>query len=486
MIETTPALALLVPGIGALLIGLAGRWPNLRETVTMVTALVTFAVVASLIPEVLHGGHPGGDLVEDLPGVRIALAVEPLGMIYALIASFLWIFNSIYSFGYMRANRERKQTRYYICFSIAIGSAIGIAFAENLFTMFLFYEVLTFSTFPLVIHKETPEAIRSGRIYLGILVFTSTCLMLLAIIWTYAATGTVDFKPGGILEGHVTPTVAGVLFVLFILGTGKAAVMPFHFWLPAAMVAPTPVSALLHAVAVVKAGVFIALKIAVFTVGVDFIGRENLGDFLCWMAGGTVIIASLVAMTKDNLKARLAYSTVSQLSYIVLAAVVGSKLAIVGGSMHIAMHAFGKITLFFCAGAIYTAHHLTEISDMKGIGRVMPVTTGCFLIASLSIIGLPPCGGAWSKWFLGLGALEADKIAVLVIYLVSSLLNVAYLLPIAIRGFVDAPTHDALKGGRIKEAPVACVAPIVVTAAGCLVLFLFPDLVYQFSSIIMP
>jgi multicomponent Na+:H+ antiporter subunit D len=482
--EITPALALAVPGLGALLIGLAGRWPNLRETVTMVTALATFAIVASLIPEVLDGARPAVNLVEDVPGIRLALQVEPLGMIYALIASFLWIFNSIYSFGYMRANREHKQTRYYICFAVAIASALGIAFSANLFTLFLFYEALTFSTFPLVAHKETPEAIRSGRIYLGILVFTSTCLMLLAIVWTYAVTGTVDFRDGGILAGKVTPAVGAVLFVLFILGTGKAAVMPFHFWLPAAMVAPTPVSALLHAVAVVKAGVFIALKIAVFTVGVDFISRESLGDVLCWMAGGTVIVASLVALTKDNLKARLAYSTVSQLSYIVLAAVMGSRLGIVGGSMHIAMHAFGKITLFFCAGAIYTAHHLTEISDMRGVGRAMPVTTACFLVGSLSIIGLPPFGGAWSKWFLGLGALEADRIALLVVFLVSSLLNVAYLLPIAIRGFVQAPTHEALRRG-VKEAPLACVIPIVVTAAGCLVLFLFPQLVYQFSSQIL-
>jgi multicomponent Na+:H+ antiporter subunit D len=484
MESMTPALALAVPGLGAILIGLAGRWPNLRETVTMVTAVVTFALVAALVPEVLDGGRPSINLVEILPGIPLALQVESLGMIYALIASFLWIFNSIYSIGYMRANREHKQTRYYIYFAVAIGSALGIAFSANLFTLFLFYEVLTLSTFPLVTHKGTPEAVRSGRIYLGILLFTSTCLMLLAIIWTYCVAGTVDFRDGGILEGKVTSGVAALLFVLFILGTGKAAVMPFHFWLPAAMVAPTPVSALLHAVAVVKAGVFIALKIAVFVVGVDFIGRESLGDVLCWMAGGTVIIASLVAMAKDNLKARLAYSTVSQLSYIVLAAVMGSKLGIVGGSMHIAMHAFGKITLFFCAGAIYTAHHLTEISDMKGVGRAMPVTTFCFLIGSLSIIGLPPFGGAWSKWFLGLGALEAHRIALLVVFLVSSLLNVAYLLPIAVRGFFSAPTRQELQNG-VKEAPLACVIPIVVTAVGCLGLFLFPDIVYQFSSIIL-
>jgi len=485
MMSELPALALAAPVLGAVLIGLAGRWPNLREAVTMVTALATFALVASLAPDVLDGARPSVNLVEDIPGIRIALEVEPLGMIYALIASFLWIFNSIYSFGYMRANNEHAQTRYYICFAIAIASALGIAFSANLFTLFLFYEVLTFSTFPLVTHKGTPEAVRSGRIYLGILLFTSTCLMLLAIIWTYTATGTVAFQDGGVLAGKVKPAVAAVLFILFILGTGKAAVMPFHFWLPAAMVAPTPVSALLHAVAVVKAGVFICLKIAVYTVGVDFIAQADLGAVLCWMAGGTVIIASLVALTRDNLKARLAYSTVSQLSYIVLAAVMGSRLGIVGGSMHIAMHAFGKITLFFCAGAIYTAHHLTEISDMRGIGRVMPITLGCFLIGSLSIIGLPPFGGAWSKLYLGLGALEAGNVALVVVFLVSSLLNMAYLLPIAVRGFFSDPTHERLQVGKIQEAPVACLIPIVVTSVGCFLLFMFPGIVTQFSNIIV-
>ncbi len=474
-------IALVIPAAGALLIGLAGRWPNLRETVTMVTAGTLFAVVASLAADVLGGGRPTASLVEVVPGIELALAAEPLGMIYALVAGFLWIFNSIYSFGYMRTGNEKKQTRFYICFAIAIGSALGIAFSANLFTLFVFYEVMTFSTFPLVTHKGTPAAVRAGRIYLGILLFTSTCLLLLAIIWTYVATGTVDFKAGGILAGVVTPGVAATLFVLFILGTGKCAVMPFHFWLPNAMVAPTPVSALLHAVAVVKAGVFIALKIAVFVVGVDFIAAHDLGTVLCWMAGATVIIASLVAMTRDNLKALLAYSTVGQLSYIVLAACMGSRLAIEGGAMHIAMHAFGKITLFFCAGAIYVAHHKTEISQMKGIGRTMPVTLFCFAIGSLSIIGLPPFGGAWSKWFLALGALESEHVALLVVFLVSSFLNVAYLMPIVIRAFFVAPDEGTWDKG-VQEAPIACLLPIVVTSIGCVALFLFPDLVYSFAS----
>ncbi len=257
---------------------------------------------------------------------------------------------------------------------------------------FIFYEILTLSTYPLVTHAGTEKAKLGGRVYLGILLTTSILFLLLAIIGTWYTTGTLDFRPGGIFDRSST-LAAAALLPLFIFGIGKAAIMPFHRWLPAAMVAPTPVSALLHAVAVVKAGVFSVLKVCTYIFGFDLLGQLPTTEFLLYLAGASVIIASLVAMRQDNLKARLAYSTVSQLSYITVGALLANSAGALGGAMHIGMHAFGKITLFFCAGAIMVASHKTEISDMHGLGRRMPVTMAAFFIGSLSIIGLPPGGG---------------------------------------------------------------------------------------------
>jgi multicomponent Na+:H+ antiporter subunit D len=254
------------------------------------------------------------------------------------------------------------------------------------------------------------------------------------------------------------------------------------------MVAPTPVSALLHAVAVVKAGVFTVMKVVVYVFGIDLLAETGQSEWLMYIAAATIIIASLVAMTKDNLKARLAYSTVSQLGYVVLGAALANAWGVIGGSMHIAMHAMGKITLFFCAGAIYTAAHKTEVSELDGLGRSMPVTFGAFLIGALSIIGLPPMGGSWSKWYLMLGAADADQLVMIAVLMISSLLNVAYLMPIAARGFLSpAPAEPqpaavgaaAAPRSRFHEAPMFCVVPLSLTALGCVALFFFADPLYR-------
>ncbi len=494
---TALALSLLIPFAGSILIALTARNPNLREAVSLTTAVLLFADVLWLLAMATTAGPaPALMIGEIMPGLALALAIEPLGMMFGMIASGLWILNSIYSIGYMRANLEHKQTRYYVCFAIAIGSAVGVAFAANMFTLFIFYEILTISTYPLVAHKETAEARAGGRTYLGVLIGTSIGLQLVAIIWTWVATGTLDFTKGGIISGKVAEAMVPVLLALSVFGIGKAALMPFHRWLPAAMVAPTPVSALLHAVAVVKAGVFTVMKVMVYIFGIDFLAATGSSNWLIWVAAGTLLAASIIAMTKDNLKARLAYSTVSQLAYVTLGAALATSMGVLGGSMHIAMHAMGKITLFFCAGAIYTATHKTEISDMDGLGRLMPFTYGAFLIGALSVIGLPPMGGSWSKWYLMLGAADADQLVVIGVLMVSSLLNVAYLLPMVGRGFFtkagDAPGHGVPQAqaagaapvpgsGRppIREAPLFCVVPLCLTAAGCIVLFIYGDALYR-------
>ena len=468
-------LALLVPFLGALMIPLFAARPNLREAVTLVTASLLCLIVFTLLGPVLAGGRPEAHIVEVAPGLELSFKVEPLGMLFALVASSLWIVNSIYSIGYMRANKEQRQTVFYVCFAIALGSTIGIAFAKNLFTLFLFYEALTIATYPLVTHKANDEAIRAGRIYLLLLLGTSLLFFLPAIIATWVLAGTLDFTPGGILAGKAGGTIIAVLLALYIFGIGKAAVMPLHFWLPAAMVAPTPVSALLHAVAVVKAGVFTVVKVVVYIFGIDLLTQTGANEWLIFVASASLLTASFIALSRDNLKARLAYSTVSQLAYVVLGAAIATPTSIVGSGLQIAMHAAGKITLFFCAGAIYTAHHLTEVSQLAGIGRRMPITMLAFLIASLSIIGLPPLGGTWSKWTLTLGALDAGHVIVVGVLMLSSLLSVGYLLPIVARGFFSPPPGQGV-GGRIaiEEAPTACLIALCCTALLSFILFFFP------------
>ena len=313
--------ALCLPLLIAAGIAITGAFSNVREGVTLTGATILFGVVIALASKVSAGQVPELYIGQVAPGLDLAFKLEPLGALFALVASGLWIVNSFYSIGYMRGNRERNQTRFYICFAIAIFGAMGVAMSANLFTLFVFYEVLTLSTYPLVAHKGDAAAKRGGRIYLLTLLGTSIGLFLMALMWTWALAGqNLDFVQGGLLAGYdIDPAVATALLILFAFGIGKAALMPFHFWLPNAMVAPTPVSALLHAVAVVKAGVFTVMKVSIYIFGEDLLNATPGREFVLWVACFTIIVASLIAMTKDNLKARLAYSTIAQLSYITLA-----------------------------------------------------------------------------------------------------------------------------------------------------------------------
>lgn len=470
-----------LPAVMSLAVAAVGRWPNRREGVSVATGLTLLAGVVSLIGPIAAGGRPSLTLFEILPGVGLSFTLEPLGLIFALVASVLWPLTTIYAAGYMRGNNEPDQTRFFVCFALAISAAIGIAMAGNLLTLFVFYEMMTLVTYPLVTHHGDAESRTGGRIYIGILMGTSIGLFLPAIVITYLLAGTLDFTHGGILAGTGLPTIGAMaLYTLFVYGIGKAAVMPMHRWLPSAMVAPTPVSALLHAVAVVKAGVFSILKITVYIFGLGFAYQSNATEIILWTASFTIIAASIVALYCDNLKKRLAYSTVGQLSYIVLGSAMASKLGAVSGALHIVTHAFGKITLFFCAGAIYTAVHRKYVSQLNGLGRAMPFTFGAFTIASLSLIGLPPMGGAWSKWYLMSGSAGVEEYALLGVLAVSSLLNIIYLLDIPARAFFLPADNDSPSG--FHEAPLACVAPLGVTATGCIALFFAAHPIIHFIS----
>ncbi len=472
---------LVAPLLTGLAVLLLHRMPNARESATLTGAAILFGLCIALAMSVSDGSRP---LLESGPvalGLTFAMKVEPLGAMFAVIASGLWILNSIYSIGYMRGNRERNQTRFYVCFTLALFGAVGVAMSGNLFTLFVFYEVLTLSTYPLVAHKGDAKARRGARIYILTLLGTSIGLFLMGIVWTYSVAGSLDFVEGGLLAGKVDPVIASVLLVLFAFGVGKAALMPFHFWLPNAMVAPTPVSALLHAVAVVKAGVFTILKIAVYIFGADLLSATPATEWILIVACFSVITASLIALTKDNLKARLAYSTVSQLSYVTIGAMLADPAGFMGGGLQIAMHAMAKITLFMCAGAIYVATGMTEISQMRGLGRKMPIVFICFLIASLSIIGVPPLAGDWAKYELMQGAIDAEHDYVVYTLILSTLLNVAYLLPIAILALLPpGPAQPVAEFKRPGGAPALTVLPLAITAAGCFVLFFGVNIISDF------
>ena len=467
-------LALLLPLVICGGIFVAGSLPNVREGVTLLGASLLFVVVVTVAGKLAAGQAPELSLWQAAPGLEFAFRVEPLGAVFALVASGLWIVNSFYSIGYMRGNRERNQTRFYMCFAVAIFGAMGVAMAANLFTLFVFYEVLTLSTYPLVAHKGDANAQRGARIYLMTLLGTSIGFLLVAIIWTGTIAGSLDFVPGGLLSAvdGLSPLVASVLLLLFAFGVGKAALMPFHFWLPNAMVAPTPVSALLHAVAVVKAGVFTVLKVSIYVFGEDLLRETTARDVVLGVACVTIIVASLIAMTKDNLKARLAYSTVAQLAYVTCGAMLANASGFMGAALQIPAHAAGKITLFMCAGAIYVATGLTNISDMRGLGRRMPWVFTAFLIASLSIIGVPPLVGGWPKYELMQGGLDAGLAYVPTVLIISSLLNIAYLLPIPLLALMPpkgSPEPAAFK--RPGGAPFFTVAAPCLTAALCLLMF---------------
>ncbi len=484
-IELLYILILVIPLLTAAGVLICRKNENVRESVTLLGGVSLFLVVVTLALNYDFEQTVRMTLLEPFPGLSIALELEPLGLIFTLVAGFLWPVTSLYAIGYMRGHHEKNQTRFYFAFAISIFATMALALSANLLTLFLAYELLTLFTLPLVTHAGTEAARKAGWTYLGILMTTSIGFLLLAVIWTWSITGTLEFTAGGILAGKAEPAILGGLLLLFVFGTGKAAIMPFHRWLPAAMVAPTPVSSLLHAVAVVKAGVFTILKVSVYIFGIDLIGSLDSAYWLSLLAGFTIVSASIIAMTKDNLKARLAYSTISQLSYIILAAMLGVATGVLAGSLHIAMHAFAKITLFFCAGAILVAAHKTKVSELNGIGKAMPITMIAFLLASLSIVGLPPLGGSWSKWLLLQATMEAHNMVLLMVLLISSLLNLFYLVEIPLRGFFAKPVDPEYNNG-IKEAPKFSLVAILITTTGCLALFFLVNPAWSLVEKILP
>jgi multicomponent Na+:H+ antiporter subunit D len=480
--------AILAPLVGAGLVMATGKRPNLREACSFLAAVSLLALTASMAPDIRAGKRLFYCVFPLLPGLSVSLRADALSMIFAVTASFLWVITVFYSAGYMRGLNEHAQTRFNTCFALALFGAIGCAFADNLLTLYLFYEIVSITTYPLVAHHQDEEGYEGGRRYLVYLTTTAKGLVLPALVLIYVLNGSLDFADNirsGILPANVHQGLVIALYIGCLLGLNKNAVMPLHHWLPGAMVAPTPVSALLHAVAVVKVGVFSTVRVMLYVFGVDTMDALNLGLPTAYFVSITILVASLVALSKDDLKARLAYSTVSQLSYVILGVALLTPAGIEGGLVHIANHAFSKITLFFCAGAIYVATHKKKISEMSGLGRAMPWTFGAFAVASLSMIGAPPAAGFVSKWYLLLGALDAGSIGIMVVLLASTLLNAAYFAPVVYQAFFGkAPAAEPDRG--FQEAHPALVIPLSVTAVISVLIGFYPDFFMRFAQALFP
>jgi formate hydrogenlyase subunit 3/multisubunit Na+/H+ antiporter MnhD subunit len=475
-------LIVVLPLIGTFAVILLRHRPDAREAASLVTAILTFLFCIVALPSAFATQPVSTPPFEVLPMLSLQLTADALGLLFATLASLLWIITTIYNFGYMRGHKEHAQTRYYACFAITIASVMGVALSSNLFSLFVFYEILAIAAYPLVVHTQTPEALAAGRKYL---IYTQGGgIAILAGMMTLLGMGsTLDFIAGGNPSiATLAPEFARIAFLLLMIGFGvKAALVPLHGWLPSAMIAPTPVSGLLHAVAVVNTGVFGFLRLMWYLYGSDLMVELGLRNLVIAAAVVTIIIGSLLALLQDDFKLRLAYSTVSQLSYMILGAAVllpagingvsdiGRTFAVIGATYAFTAHAFGKLTMFFVAGAVAVETGKTRVSELDGLGRKMPWEFAAFTLATLSLAGLPPMAGFIAKWYLslGIGAGNISEWWMLFILVSASVLNLAYFLPVIIRAF--------FRSGECEVSGVRWTlrGPVIVTAAGALILGLW-------------
>jgi multicomponent Na+:H+ antiporter subunit D len=437
-----------------------------RTILNLTGAFVKLALIGVMMWRVVHE-HEYEFRMPVLWDLDFVLRPDALGMLFVSLSALLWLFTTVYAIAYLEGAPHRS--RFFGFFSLCVSATIGIALAGNLFTFVIFYEVLTLSTYPLVVHRGTETALRAGRVYLAY-TLGGGAVFLLASVWLHSLAGPIEFDQGPFLarlgpEQHRTLIA---IFAMLIAGLGvKAALVPLHGWLPVAMVAPAPVSALLHAVAVVKAGAFGVVRVVYDVYGVRFSGELGVATPLAVLASVTILYASVRALFQDDLKRRLAFSTISQVSYIVLGVAVVGPSATIGGVVHLVHQGLMKITLFFCAGNIAETLGLHRISEMNGVARRMPWTMAAFTVCAFGMIGVPPLAGFVSKWYLGLGAWEANQRWILGVLAASTLLNAAYFLPVLHTAWFKephGPWHEEHSFGGRLETHWALLVPALATA----------------------
>lgn len=465
------------------LIALTIKNSTLRNSLSLsIISLYSIFVLSFLIfvPEITARV----DLFSVVKDIGCVLALDGLSRIFLFVIIILWPLATLYAISYMETTAEKNLPRFFACFHAAIFSSIGVIFAGNLLTMYLFYEILSFVTYPLVAHKQDAEAKQAGRKYLAYIVIPSILFVLPAMIFTYGFTGSLTFQSGGVFSPDQAGLMTTLLAILLIFGFSKSALLPFHSWLPGAMVAPTPVSSLLHAVAVVKVGVFSVLRVVNDIIGREFLLSMNLLGInfqiiLLTVAGISVLWPSLVALSQDSLKRRLAFSTIGQLAYISLACFILSPLSNQAGAIHIAMHAFAKITLFFVAGAIYLQFHYKNISQLQGLAYRMPFCFIAWTIASASIVGLPLTGGFISKWYLLNASLDTGYVILPLIFILSSLLSAYYLFEVL---FVGLKRDKNFSGVQYYDVNLKCLVPIMLCAFMSIIMFFLAQFLFKYAQ----
>ncbi|ANB02563.1 complex I subunit 5 family protein [Ectothiorhodospira sp. BSL-9] len=467
-----PLMILMTPLCAApLLFALPERSARLRTAINLGAALLKLVLVSWLSWKVSQG------VIYDLrltvlPGLEFNLQADPLAILFIALSAVLWLITTVYAVGYLEKGPHRA--RFFGFFSLCVAATVGIALAGNLFTFLIFYEILTLATYPLVIHYGTAAALRAGRIYL-IYTLGGGLVLLLGTLGLWVLAGSTDFVPGGILAGVAedSPLAAQLLFLVLIIGLGvKAALVPLHSWLPIAMIAPAPVSALLHAVAVVKAGAFGIMRVVYEVYGIETAQLLGLTTPLAVLAAVTILYGSIRALGQDDIKRRLAWSTVSQVSYIALGIALASPIAAIGALAHLIHQGIMKITLFMVAGNLAEGRGIKKVSQMNGVGLAMPGSMAAFTLAALGMIGLPPLAGFVSKWYLAAGGLQAGQGWVIPLLLGSSLLNAAYFLPMIHRAWFRTPDTAPQQGlvrrriGWMLAAPPIATAALVLIAGG--------------------
>jgi formate hydrogenlyase subunit 3/multisubunit Na+/H+ antiporter MnhD subunit len=471
--------ALLPSAAAAVLIVVSRRHPRVRDFWSVSAAAAQSAIFLAMTPHVLAGNSPAWSGIQLTAGVSLTLRADPLGVLFGTVASVLWLVTTVYSIGYTRALNEHAQTRYFASFAWSLFATVGVALAGNLLTFLCFFELLTLATFPLVIHRESPDAMRAGRVYLAYTLSGGAALLAAAVL-VHVAVPNAEFRPGGFLAPQLSGSpLLWPILILGIAGCGvKAAIVPLHSWLPVAMIAPIPVSALLHAVAVVKAGVFGIARVAGFVFGFPLLASLGADRMLAGVAVLTILFASLTALRQQNLKRLLAFSTISHLSYVILGVALGTRETVTGALFHLASHAFLKITLFFTVGALYVGAHAETIASVAGLGRRMPFVVVTFGIAGLLLAGLPPGMALVSKWTLVAGAAGCDAwIAALTLGL-SGILNAAYFVPVVLSAYNSGAAEQ-----RLARVPVTMNVAFATSLAIACAAGIVPDLGFQLWSL---
>ena len=466
-----PALAFILPVVGAAAtVPLQRASARLRDGVLLALSAGVVAIALWLALGVSGGSVYEITLLQLTPQIPVYLRVDALGALFGATAAVLWLLALVYSWGYMAEGH--RLGRYYSFFILCLAWTMGVAYAGNLLTFLIFYELFSILTYPLIVHEETPEAMAAGTKYI-VYILIGGSLVLLGVVLTFFTAETQTLTTGGILSGEPDTTLLLGIFWAFIAGFGvKAALVPLHGWVPDAHpAAPAPFSAVLSGI-MVAAGSFGIIRIVFQVFGVELLTELGVMPYVTGIASVTVIFGAILAVSQDDLKRRLAYSTISQMAYVVLGVSLLGETATVGAIVHITNHAFMKGALFLCAGLFIRRLGVRRVSQLDGAGKRMPVTAAAFALAALAMIGTPPLSGFVSKWYLGLGMLETDNALLLGVLLGGALLAAIYLLPIVYRMYFRQPvlTSEDRVSAEGREAPYSMLVPLVVMSALTLVL----------------